>query len=177
MKKIFTGILMLLLAANSVWAQSPLDRFFQKYENDPAFTVITISPKMFNMFSKVDLDDKDAESILNVAKKLTGLHILANENAPNALELFKEAGSSLSRNYDDLMTVRSHGNDLRFLVKDDPNGNIRELIMLIGGSNKFFALSLTGNINLAEISQISKDMNIQGFDQLDNLKNKSTSKK
>jgi hypothetical protein len=42
--------------------------------------------------------------------------------------------------------------------------------MLVAGGNEFFAMSLTGNIDLNEISKIAGDMNIQGFDKLKDIK-------
>lgn len=38
--------------------------------------------------------------------------------------------------------------------------------MLIGGSHEFLAMSLTGDIDLNEISKIAGNMNIEGFDKL-----------
>src|SRR5690242_19047475 len=136
--------LAVMLLSSTAWAQeTALSRFFHKYENDTSFTVITISPRMFNMFSKVQTGDAESQEILEVAKKLTGLRILVKENARNGMQLFKEASSQLSREYEELMTVRDKEDDLRFLVKEAPNGNIRELIKLIGSPGEFFALSLT----------------------------------
>lgn len=170
MKKGLICLAMMLLSS-AAWAQeTALSRFFHKYEQDTSFTVITISPRMFNMFSKVQTGDAESQEILDVAKKLTGLRILIKENAGNGMQLFKEASSLLSREYEELMTVRDKEDDLRFLVKEAPNGNIRELIMLIGSPAEFFALSLTGDIDLNEISKISQAMNIQGFDKLQNVK-------
>lgn len=174
MKKLIF-LLTLCLASTCLWAQqSPLDPFFNKYEPDTSFTIINISPKMFNLFSRVNLqtNDEDAQQILDVAEKLSGLRIITKENAHNAMQLFHEANTLLSKKYDELMTVRSHGNDVKFLIKQDKNGIIHELVMLIGGDSKFFAMSLTGNINLNEISKVAGNMNIQGFDNLKDLKKK-----
>jgi hypothetical protein len=68
------------------------------------------------------------------------------------------------------MTVRDGKDDLRFLVKENAQGNIAELIMLIGSDTEFLAMSLVGDIDLAEISQIAGGMNIDGFDKLKKLK-------
>jgi len=68
------------------------------------------------------------------------------------------------------MTVRDKENDLKFLVKENAKGNISELIMLVGGDKEFVAMSLVGDIDLNEISQIANGMNIQGMDNLKKLK-------
>lgn len=174
MKKIIIFLSLCVISLSLKAQQHPLERFFDKYEPDTSFTIINISPKMFNMFSKVNLNtgDRQAQQVLDVAKKLTGLRIITKDNARNGMQLFREASSMLSSNMEELMTIRDHGNDLKFLVDQDKNGIIHTLIMLVGGANEFFAMSLTGNINLNEVSKIAGDMNIQGFDQLKNVKNK-----
>jgi len=68
------------------------------------------------------------------------------------------------------MTVRDGKDDLRFMVKENAKGNIAELIMLVGSDQEFLAMSLVGDIDLAEISQLASNMNIEGFDKLKNLK-------
>lgn len=175
MKKIIIFMALCMAGWSASAQQSALDRFFDKYEPDTSFTIINISPKMFNMFSKVNLNtgDQQADQIMDVAKKLTGLRIITKDNAHNGMQLFREASSLLSPKMDELMTIRDHGNDLKFLVDQDKNGIIHTLVMLVGGANEFFAMSLTGNINLNEVSKIAGSMNIQGFDQLKNVnKNK-----
>lgn len=169
MKKLFI-IISLSLISISVWAQQdPLNRFFNKYEQDTSFTIINISPKMFNMFSKINLNsgDKQADQVMDVAKKLTGLRIITKDNVRNGMQLFREANNLVPKDYEELMTIRDHGNDVRFLV--NPGSVIHNLIMLVGGNNEFFAMSLSGNINLSELSQIAGNMNIQSFDQLKNV--------
>lgn len=172
MKKTLIFIFLSLIGTTLLAQQNPLDNFFKKYEQDPSFTIINISPKMFNMFSKVNLNtgDSQAKLIMDVAKKLTGLQIITKENASNAQQLFQEAGRQLPKKYEELMTIRSDGSNMKFMINQGSDGVIHNLIMLMGGSNEFFAMSLTGNINLAEISKIAGVMNIQGFDKLKNLK-------
>lgn len=171
MKK-FIVVISLCLLGITVWAQDPLDPFFRKYEQDTSFTIVSISPRMFNLFARVDprTGDDESQAILDVAKKLTGLHIIARENAGNGMQLFQEANGMISRKYEALMAVRDHGTDLKFLINQDGNGVIHNLIMLVGGPSEFFALSLSGDINLNEISKIAGDMNIQGFDKLKDIK-------
>jgi hypothetical protein len=172
MKKTLIFITLCLLST-SLWAQqNPLERFFDKYSPDTSFTIINISPKMFNLFSKVNLNtgDPQAQQVLSVAQKLTGLQIITKDHARNGMQLFREASGMLPRKYEELMTIRDHGNDVKFMINQGTDGIIHNLIMLVAGGNEFFAMSLTGNIDLNEISKIAGDMNIQGFDKLKDIK-------
>lgn len=167
-------LLLLLLAVTSMqlFAQqgSGIDRFFEKYESDQTFTLISVTPKMFSMFSKLDINSTEGKQFLQIVKKIRGLRILAKENAKGGNLLFKEASSMLSKDFEELMTVRNGKDDLRFMVKENARGNIAELIMLVGSEQEFLAMSLVGDIDLAEISQLAGSMDIEGFDKLKNLK-------
>lgn len=171
MKRLLLALL-LVIASTQLFAQqgSAIDRFFQKYESDQSFTLISVTPKMFSMFTKLDLNTPDGQSFLKVIKKIKGLKILAREDSKDGGKLFREASTLLTKEYEELMTVRDGKDDLRFLVKENAQGNIAELIMLIGSDTEFLAMSLVGDIDLAEISQIAGGMNIDGFDKLKKLK-------
>ena len=66
------------------------------------------------------------------------------------------------------MTVRDKDNDMKFLIKEE-NGVITELVMVMHGDNEFFLLSLIGDIDLKQISRLSKSMSIDGFEHLKNI--------
>lgn len=151
---------------------SVIERFFQKYENDRSFTVITITPKMFSMFAKVDPGDADAKNMMRVIQKLKGLRILTKETTKDGPRLYREAAAFLGSDFEELMTVRDKESDLKFLVKEDAKGNINELVMLVGSADEFLAMSLVGTLDLNEISQIANGINIQGMDKLKNVKKK-----
>ncbi|RAJ06788.1 uncharacterized protein DUF4252 [Chitinophaga skermanii] len=172
MKKIYSLLVILILATSlSASAQtSVIDRFFSKYESNDDFTVIKITPKMFSMFSKLNSSDPDAKKILNVASKLKGLRILVKEQAKDGKVLFREASQFFTKEFEELMTIREKDNDLKFLIKENGKGNISELIMLVGGSDTFVALSLIGDLNLQELSAIADDMNIEGFSNIKKAK-------
>ncbi|HVI43326.1 MAG TPA: DUF4252 domain-containing protein [Chitinophaga sp.] len=167
-------LLIAVVMSMHLYAQSGgvADRFFQKYENDRNFTVVSITPKMFSMFSKLDLNDPDARNLMRVVQKLKGLRILSKEGTKDGPRLYKEAAAFLTSDFQELMTVRDKDSDLKFMVKENARGNISELIMLVGSNSEFMAMSLTGDIDLAELSQIASSVNIQGMDKLKNLKKK-----
>jgi hypothetical protein len=169
-------LLLLLTAGTSLFAQqvSVIDRFFQKYENDQSFTLVSVTPKMFSMFSKFDINSAEGKSFMTIVKKLKGLRILVKENTKEGNKLYQEAASQLTKEYEELMTVRSDGELVKFMVKENSKGNIAELVMLVGGQDEFVAMSLLGDIDLNEISQIANDMNIGGMDKLKSLNKKST---
>ncbi|WP_341836218.1 DUF4252 domain-containing protein [Chitinophaga pollutisoli] len=166
------ALLCLLCSSQLALAQTTIDKFFQKYQNDQSFTVINITPKMFSMFSKVSADDPDAKKVLSLASKLKGLRILIKEDTKDGQRLYREAAQFLTSGMEELMSLRDKDTDLKFMVRENTKGNIAELVMLVGSTNEFLALLLMGDFSIEEISEIAGNMNIDGFENLGKLDSK-----
>lgn len=149
----------LLSQVNGLAQADAITKYFNKYVEDERFTVIYISPKMFQMFEKMDLNlnDKEAEAVMKVAKDLKGLRILMAEE--NTLGLYEEAIKMINtKEYEPLMTIRSKREDnVQFLVKTTTDNNfVDELLLLVGGSDSFVLMSFVGRIDLSKISEMSE---------------------
>jgi len=168
MKKILIS-LMLIASATGLKAQDAISKFYSKYQNDESFTQVTISSKMFSLFTNMDADTKEDKDILEFISKLKGLRILAKDDARNSRELYKEAFTLIPvKDYEELMTVRDKDKDMKFLIKES-GGKISELIMIMGGAKQFMVLSLFGEIDLKQVSRLGKKMNVSGLEHLHNL--------
>ncbi len=138
-----------------------IDKYFKQYVDDNNFTVVYISPKMFQMLDKLKLDgmkDADANAVLDIAKDLRGLRILTTEVNPK--NYFKEAKAKINtKEYEVLMTVRDHdGDNVEFLVKEEggsDSGIISELLLLTGGDDEFVLISFVGRISLDKIAKLA----------------------
>lgn len=173
MKKIF---LLLFFTAAALGAQAQNDaisKFFTRYEDDMSFTMVNITSRMFNLFTDLEVRNEEDKEVLDAISKLKGLKILTKSDADNARALYSEANLLVPKvEYEELMTIRDENSNMRFLIKEK-SGKINELLMLMGGENEFFILSLVGEIDLNQIANISKKMDIDGLDKLDKLKDKN----
>jgi hypothetical protein len=155
------ALLFLLSFSPNVQAQNSQDaisKYFDKYLEDERFTVVYVSGKLFGMFKSMDLDleDEEAEAILEVVEDLQGLRILTTED--NGGSFYKEALSIINKNeYETLMEVRQGKEEnVQFLVKEN-GGNLRELLLLVGGEDgEFVLVSFIGSINLEKIGELQK---------------------
>ena len=146
-----------------------ITRYFDKYLDDESFTVVYITPKMFQMIAKLDLKDKDMKDVKEALQDLKGLRILQTE--VNALQHYKEVVSQFNvAEYELLMTVRDKGENVRFWTKES-NGVISELLMLVGGAKEFTLISFIGNIDLNKISKLANKLKIDGTEHLNKVKN------
>lgn len=159
-----------LIAASAFSQNDGITRFFNQYMEDERFTVVSVSPKMFSLVSKISTDDEDWEKFREVIGGLTGLRVLTADSISNGVSMYKEAlGKVPTGEYSELLTVRDGQENVRIWTKD--NGNIiNELLLLVGSPDEFVLLSLTGKIDLDKVSELSKDLNIKGVEHLDKVK-------
>jgi hypothetical protein len=163
-------LFVLLLLGTGAFAQDDaIGKFFGKYVDDPKFTVISISPRMFRLLSKVKWDTIPAD-LKQTVTGLSSLRILSTETTPE--RYFKEAMTLIDRKeYEELITVRSTKDNVRFMVKETGD-KVSELLMLSEGDDGFTLMSFVGDIDLDKLSRLSSDMGIKGMENLKNAKHK-----
>ena len=174
MKKSLFLLPAFLLAASLLQAQNDaISRFFTKYADDERFTVVFISPKMFQMVAKIETNDPDWNTVREVIQNLGGLRVLTVDSISDGLALYKEALTKVPVNeYSELLTVRDGQENVRIWIKDKGN-IIEELLLLVGSPDEFVLLSFVGNIDLDKISKLAKTMDINGMEQLEKVKPKN----
>lgn len=172
MKRVILISLLSVAVLSQGWAQDKdaISRFFAEYAEDEDFTMVTVTKRMFKLFADIEDDDPQRKEAMEAISKIDGLRVLALEDdSVRAPQLYKEAKSKIPLNeYDELMTVRHEGLDLRFVIKE-ADGIISELLMIGGGKENFFIMSLVGDIDLNQISKLSGAMRIDGFKNLELL--------
>jgi hypothetical protein len=168
MKKILM-IALMMVTVNAVFAQDAISKFFTKYQSDKSFSQVTVSSKMFNLFTNMEVESKEDQEVLNAISKLKGLRILAKENTSDARALYKEAFALIpTKEFEELMSVRDKDKDMKFYIKES-GGKISELVMIMGGANDFMVMSLFGEIDLKQVSKIGKKMNVEGLQKLEKM--------
>ncbi|MDH5250415.1 MAG: DUF4252 domain-containing protein [Cyclobacteriaceae bacterium] len=171
MKKI-VGVALMMMVISGSFAQDAISKFFSKYQNDESFSQVTVSSKMFGLFTNMDAESDEDKEVLNAISKLKGLRILAKDDTRNARELYKEAFTLIPmKEYEELMSVRDKDKDMKFLIKEN-GGKISELLMVMGGNEQFMVLSLFGEIDLKQVSRIGKKMDVKGLENLDKMDKK-----
>ena len=157
-------------------AQSPVDKVFEKYAGQERFTTVNITKEMFQMFQNmVNSSDTGAMEMKKMMEQLNGLKVLTYDvdstDWPKAVAYYNEfAGLFPATTYKELMSVNEGRESYRFLTKQDASGKVMELVLLMKGRHDVGVLSLTGSINLSDISKISKGVNIHGMENLEKLK-------
>lgn len=149
------------LSTSIVNAQADaISKYFNQYLEDDRFTVVYISPKMFQLFKKMDLqlDDDEADAVMDVVEDLRGLRILIAEENSNGL--YQEATSKIdTKEYETLMTVRSKNEaNVQFLIKDEGDLDyVNELLLLVDSDDSFVLMSFVGRMDLKKISKMAEE--------------------
>jgi Domain of unknown function (DUF4252) len=189
MKRFLFFAIWLLCSATNMQAQDDaITKYFTKYAEDERFTVVYVSPKMFQMIAKISSDDPDWQKAKDVLKDISGLRIIAVDNDDmdgengqkivqtnriNGHAMYKEAMNTLNgRSYDELLTVRDGQQNVRIMTRES-GSSINELLLLVGEPDSFVMLSFTGRIDLERISGLGNSLNIQGAEHLGKIKSKN----
>ncbi|MEN8248535.1 MAG: DUF4252 domain-containing protein [Bacteroidota bacterium] len=175
-----TVITLVLMAFASVgFAQNDaISKFFSKYEDDENFTQVTITARMFSLFADLDVEDQEDQELVDAISKVKGLRILAKDEIEKeeAVKLYKEAFKLIPEDeYDELMMVKDKDANMKFLIQEEGK-IITELLMIMHSNNSFFLLTLVGDIDLKQISKMSKTMDIDGFEHLENIEKEEVDK-
>ncbi len=172
MKKIFLSFTALCLTLMMQAQSGPVEEMFNKYSEKPGFTVVSISSKMFSMFANKDTEKKDADEIINRLKSIKILSVedsLLNKNLNFYSELSKKLDLSV---YEELMVVKEGPDITKFLIKQTGN-TISELLVITGGPGGNSLISIKGDLNLKNISDLSKSLDMQELKSLDKIEKKS----
>ena len=167
--KLLASTLLFWLSLPGLMAQnSAIDRYFETYREDARFSRVTVSSKMFSLFLELEGDDPDEQAIIETISKLDGLKMLVGQEVDEAKSIFGNMLKQPKANMDELMTISDVDKEIQFFVTES-GGKISELVMVGYEVDKVMILSLIGDIDLKEISRLSKKMNLDGFEHLKDI--------
>lgn len=167
--KLYLPLIMLMLAQSAFAQRNAISEYFSDYEYDRSNTVVSVSGKMFSLFTNFEVEDAEDQAIIDMMSKLDGLKVISNTNMKDGYAEYRKALSMIPLDeYEELMTVRDEERDMKFLIVEKEN-RISELLMVSGSRREFFILSIFGDIDLKQIALLSKRMDIDGLEELENL--------
>ena len=173
MKRILLTISAILVLGVTAFSQNDaITKYFDKYMDDERFSMVYISPKLFEMVAKIDLEvDSLDPDIMEIVEELNGLRILSYDGE-GAMDFYKEAQGKFNlEQYESLIEARDDGENIKIMTKDDGD-YVQELLLLVGGDTTFALLSFTGNIDLKKVGKLGSALNINGSEHLQKLEEK-----
>lgn len=182
-------IVVIVMAIMLMPALSMAQDIFEKYNDNSDVTYVSIKPKMFQMIAKmgINVDDPEAKSFMDMVNSITSFKTLVTDNKSISSDITKWV-KSRSGSLEELMEVKDDGSEVKFYVKEGKDSDhVKELLIYVNGIDKAMkgqgveingenrkietvVVSLTGDINLNEISKLTDKMNIPGGQHLDKKK-------
>ena len=193
-KNIMSKKLVLILAIILSPIVSSGQSIFDKYEDLEDVTSVVINQKMFKMLAKmgIDVDDADAQELIDMAGKVTSFKVFTTGDDKISSDMKATVKSYLNKsNLDELMRIKDGDQNIKFYVKEGKDENhVKELLMFISGLKEMtkgqnielngkkrefetVLLSLTGDIDLRQISKLTQGMNVPGGKHLEKAGQKS----
>jgi hypothetical protein len=184
-KRILTFLAVVLLLPLSSFAQD----VFEKYSDNPNVTYVNIKPKMFQMLARMDIDtdDPETQAYMDMVNSITSFRTIITDSKDIATDIsgwVKKRSSSL----EELMEVKDDGVVVKFYVKEGKDSDhVKELLMFVDGLSavtknadvningkqrnfESVIVALTGDIDLNQISKLTKKMNIPAGEHLEKEK-------
>lgn len=174
MSKLFT-ILLVFVFSLTLFASNPkIDGIFKKYDGKKGFTTVNVTKDMFGLFMQMDNSAEDNTSLKKSMSKLDGIKIMnytADSTQNISKSLFSEIKKSIPMSeYKELMVINDNQSNVKMLVKK--NGEIiTDFLMLVGEKDEVVLINISGNINLEDLRNVSKSMNIKGMEGIKSIDN------
>jgi TusA-related sulfurtransferase len=182
-------LVLFVMAIMLMPAVSMAQDIFEKYNDNSDVTYVSIKPKMFQMIAKmgINVEDPEAKSFMDMVNSITSFKTLVTDNKSISADITKWV-KSRSSSLEELMEVKDDGSEVKFYVKEGKDSNhVKELLIYVNGIDKAMkgqgveingenrkietvVVSLTGDINLNEISKLTEKMNIPGGQHLEKKK-------
>ena len=171
MKKVFLFLFFCLTVFSLYGQTSPVDELFDKYAGKEGFTSVFISSKMLGLVANMESGNETTDDVMG---KLKSIRILAvedstlNKNINFYTELAKKMDFS---GYEEIMVVREGKNVTYFLTKQSGK-TVSELLLISGGTGANTLISIRGDLDLKDLSGLSKNMGIEELKVLEDLEKK-----
>ena len=176
-KKIIIGFMLAMLPLFT-FSQS----VFDKFEDMDDVSTVVVSKKAFELMIKMSGENAEAKEYIDMVGGLTGLRVFATENTSIAADMKSKVTSYLkSSKLSELMRVKDKEGNVKIYIKEGKDADhVSELFMFVEGISKHMGgedrkpeaiiVSITGDIDLNKISELTTKMNIQGGEHLKNVK-------
>lgn len=141
-----------------------LNQLLDKYQDTEGVTSIKIAKAMFGMLNSLNIKDSELDQVKPLLNKIQGLKILILEKPEKAgdqklLSAYQNLSADISASvknlkYEELITVNSKDNKIKFLVSDAQNGMLDNLLLNISSEGNTILMMLDGKISMEDVNKL-----------------------
>jgi len=154
MKRMLLTIIITASLAALYGQKNSLDDFFNNYSDREGYTMVSINGNLFGILKNFD-DDPDLKGL---DRKITSIRIVTREKdrAFSADSFLSELKGVLKRGgYEDMMTIKDHDSDLRFMIRSEGEA-IREVLVVASGKEEA-VIQIQGNLTREDVDRLSEN--------------------
>jgi len=160
----------LCLSANVITAQNIIDDKFNHLKNLDNATEINLSAKLFSFAANfTDSGEKEMDEMAEFASTITGFKLIALQDHKNCALEYKSGLNYIGEDFDELVKIRSKDGNFSLYI-DETNNIVHELVGIGTDNNEFIVFSLTGAMDLKKVGEFASEINMDGFDKMESIK-------
>ncbi len=146
---------------------------FEKYEDLDEVSTVVVTKHAFRLMGKIGGDSAEAKEYVDMVQNLDNLTVYTTEDKDVAAQIKADVKKYLkSSDLSELVRVKDKDANVKIYVREGrDDSHVKELFMFInnlnnvsvnGKSPSVVVVSLTGDIDLDKISELTDKMNIPG---------------
>ena len=158
---------------------------FDTYQANDQVTYVSISPQMFSMLAKINInvEDKEAQEFIELVSQIKTFKLLRTEDPSISTAISDWTQTYVSDNkLSELMQVREDETTVYFYaLRSDQDNIVDELVMLVQEEDEVrdrlkvepqtVVLLVQGSIDLYQIASLTQKLDLPAGDELKKLKN------
>lgn len=165
---------------------------FDEYGGNPSVSNLNISPQMFQLMSKfkISTNDPDSQALIEMIQNLKRFRVMSTKDVLIANEMESWMQRELTNSaLESILNMTEKGVNVQFAaVYGDDEASVKRLVMYVKGLQDFIdtnddiqldtttdldfiLLEIVGAIDLAQVSSLTKLIDVPGGEYLDALKN------
>jgi len=178
MKKLFLTILVVSLSLSG-FAQN--GSIFDKFEDYEDVTTVVVTKQAFKMLKKISSDTEEGKEFQSLVDGLNDLKVFTTDQSQTAAEMQTIFNQYLKKEkLVELMRVKDKDANVKIYIREGKDDDhVSEFLMLVDemnssanhngsrGNPQVVIISLTGDIDLNNISKITSKMNIPGGEHME----------
>lgn len=146
---------------------------FEKYEDLDEVSTVVVTKHAFRLMAKIGGDSKEAKEYVDMVQTLDNLTVYTTENKGIAAKIKADVKKYLNTaELSELVRVKDEEANVRIYVREGrDDSHVKELFMFVNSINNVklngrtpsvVVVSLTGDIDLEKIGELTDKMNIPG---------------
>ena len=168
MKKIIFGLALLLFFSVGYSQDPDIKTFFKELEKSNDYAVVKVNKEMFQLLAAMDTELENGE-VQELIDGLNEITVLINEEGSET-DYNKFQSMVTSKKLTSYMSFKEEGKNVNLYSQGTTSdGKLKGIVLSVKDGKQNIFINVDGLISLSALGKLTKDIHIDGFDQLKDL--------